>query len=195
MASPLLRCCSLALATGVPRWARGGVRGGHAGPDAGGANCRTASERVAERHTVESRCLTHVLHACATFGAPVPRGSSCQFSLARLASDRAPSPPASARTRSHQSRINRGDYMRRRWMACVAASAMLLATACATSGDLEKLEGRVQNLESRVDKLETGFRDVENRAAAAESAAQRAAADAQAAAQRADAMFKKSVSK
>ena len=88
--------------------------------------------------------------------------------------------------------------MRTRWMACMGAMALLLATGCATSGSVEKLENRVSALEGRVDKLG----DVERRAAAAEAAAQKAAADAAAAAQRADdanrraeAMFKKSVSK
>jgi len=88
--------------------------------------------------------------------------------------------------------------MRTRWMACMGATALLLATGCATSGDVEKLGNRVSALEGRVDKLG----DVERRAAAAEAAAQKAAADAAAAAQRADdanrraeAMFKKSVSK
>lgn len=88
--------------------------------------------------------------------------------------------------------------MRTRWMACMGAAALLLATGCATSGDVEKLGNRVSALEGRVDKLG----DAERRAAGAEAAAQKAAADAAAAAQRADdatrrseAMFKKSVSK
>ena len=88
--------------------------------------------------------------------------------------------------------------MRTRSMVCLGAAALLLATGCATNGDIEKLDKRVSALEGRVDKLG----DVERRAAAAEAAAQKAAADAAAAAQRADdanrraeAMFKKSVSK
>jgi outer membrane murein-binding lipoprotein Lpp len=92
--------------------------------------------------------------------------------------------------------------MRKASMGAVGACALLLATGCATSGRVEKLEGRVDALEGRVGQLEKRFDDVEKRAAAAESTAQRAAQDAQAAAQRADdaarradAMFKKSVTK
>jgi uncharacterized protein YeaO (DUF488 family) len=85
--------------------------------------------------------------------------------------------------------------MRPRSIAAAAGCTLLLATGCATSGDMEKLEQRVDGLEQR-------FADVERRAASAESTAQRAAADARAAAQnadtagqRADAMFKKTVEK
>jgi outer membrane murein-binding lipoprotein Lpp len=81
--------------------------------------------------------------------------------------------------------------MRMQSIGAVGACALLLATGCATSGKVEKLEARVGNLEARLG-------DVEHKAAAAESSAERAAADARLAAQnteRSEAMFKKSVTK
>jgi hypothetical protein len=73
----------------------------------------------------------------------------------------------------------------------VGSCLVVLATGCATSGQMDKLETRIGALEQRLG-------DVERRAAAAESSAERAATDARTAAQnadRADAMFKKTVTK
>ena len=81
--------------------------------------------------------------------------------------------------------------MRSQSIAIVAASCVALATGCATSGQVEKMEERIGSLEQRLG-------DVERRASAAESSAERAAADARLAAQnteRSEAMFKKSVTK
>jgi murein lipoprotein len=81
--------------------------------------------------------------------------------------------------------------MRKQAIAIAVSCAALLATGCATSGQMDKMEARIGTLEQRLG-------DVERRAAAAESSAERAATDARMAAQnadRADAMFKKTVQK
>jgi hypothetical protein len=81
--------------------------------------------------------------------------------------------------------------MQKRTIGALGACLVLLATGCATSGDMQKLTARVDGLEQRLG-------ETERRAAAAESSAERAAADARLAAQnteRSEAMFKKSVTK
>jgi methyl-accepting chemotaxis protein len=81
--------------------------------------------------------------------------------------------------------------MRKRPITSACVCALLLATGCATSGSVEKLEERVGALEQRVS-------DAERKASAAQEAADRASADARNAAdsmRRADAMFQKSVTK
>jgi outer membrane murein-binding lipoprotein Lpp len=81
--------------------------------------------------------------------------------------------------------------MRRQSIVIAGGFAVLLATGCATSGQVDKLNDRVSALEQRLG-------DAERRASAAESSAQQAATDARTAQQnadRADAMFKKSVQK
>jgi outer membrane murein-binding lipoprotein Lpp len=81
--------------------------------------------------------------------------------------------------------------MRMQSIAIAVSCAALLATGCATSGKVDKLEDRVGTLEQRLG-------DVERKAAAAQSSAEQAAADARIAAQnteRSEAMFKKTVQK
>ncbi len=78
--------------------------------------------------------------------------------------------------------------MQNQSIAVVGACLTLLATGCATSGSVDKLDDRIGNLEQRLG-------DIERRAAAAESAAQQAAADARQNTERSEAMFKKSVTK
>jgi len=81
--------------------------------------------------------------------------------------------------------------MRKRSITTAGVCALMLATGCATSGTVEKLEDRVGALEQRVD-------DAERKASAAQEAAERASADARNASEsmkRADAMFQKSVTK
>jgi hypothetical protein len=82
--------------------------------------------------------------------------------------------------------------MRRQSIAIAVASCVaLIATGCATSGQVDKMEERIGSLEQRLG-------DVERRASAAQSSAEQAAADARLAAQnteRSEAMFKKSVTK
>jgi uncharacterized lipoprotein YehR (DUF1307 family) len=81
--------------------------------------------------------------------------------------------------------------MRKRSIGAVGACMVLLATGCATSGDMKKLETRLDGIEQRLS-------ETERKAAAAEASAERAAADARMAAQnteRSEAMFKKSVTK
>jgi PBP1b-binding outer membrane lipoprotein LpoB len=81
--------------------------------------------------------------------------------------------------------------MRKQSIAIAASCVALMATGCATSGSVEKMEERVGSLEQRMG-------DIERRAAAAEDSAQRAAADARLAAentQRSEAMFNKTVQK
>jgi len=81
--------------------------------------------------------------------------------------------------------------MRKQSIVIAVSSAALLATGCATSGQVDKLDKRIGALEQRLG-------DVERRASAAESSAQQAATDARQAAQnteRSEAMFKKTVQK
>jgi outer membrane murein-binding lipoprotein Lpp len=92
--------------------------------------------------------------------------------------------------------------MRTKSIGTGTAFLFLLATGCATTGDLESAESRLAELEGRVGQLEQQFDGVEARANAAEQAAERAVGEASSAAQRADdaarradAMFQKSVSK
>lgn len=77
----------------------------------------------------------------------------------------------------------------------VVMIAAILATGCATKGDLDALSARVDALENRVDSVANDANAAKTSAAAAEAAANRAASYAQETNSKLDAMFRKSMMK